>query len=80
MVGKKKKIQKKKNDYWFSPKGVISNFKSIHWTSMKSRKDGTEGVLKKYGKVVFFILCFAVLFVGIDASISALMRFAGFFG
>ena len=77
MVGKKKE---KKKDYWFNPKEIIKNFKAIHWLPMLSKKDGTEGVLKKYGKVVLFMALFAVTFVGIDALISLIMKSAGFFG
>lgn len=76
MVGKKKK----EHDFWFNPKEIVKNFKSIHWTPLRSKKGGTEGVLKKYGKVVLFMVLFAVVFVGIDALVSLVMKTAGFFG
>ena len=81
MIGKNKTkaSTKKKHDFWFNPKGIIQNFKSIHWTPLKSKKDGTDGVLKKYVKVLTFMISFAILFVGIDAIVSVAMKGAGFF-
>jgi hypothetical protein len=76
----KSKVPKKKHDFWFSPKGVFQNFKAIRWQKMKSQKDGTDGVLKKYFKVVGFIVLLALMFVGIDGLVSLIMTNAGFFG
>lgn len=76
----KSKVPKEKHDFWFSPKGVYQNFKAIHWQKMKTQKDGTDGVLKKYFKVVGFIAGLALIFVAIDGLVSLLMTHAGFFG
>lgn len=76
----KSKVPKKKHDFWFNPKGVYQNFKAIHWQKMKSQKDGTDGVLKKYFKVVGFIAGLAIMFVAIDGLVSLVMTHAGFFG
>lgn len=74
------KKEKKVHDFCFNPKGVYKNFKAIHWLKMKSQKDGTDGVIKKYFKVVGFICGLALMFVAIDGLVSLIMTHAGFFG
>ena len=66
-----------KKEHWFSPKGIIQNFKSIQFLQMRKAKDGTDGVLAKFGKVVLCIILFGAIFVGIDALLSFVMNIAG---
>ena len=66
-----------KKEKWYSPKGVIQNFKQIHWLPLKSKKDGTDGLMRKFGKVVGFILIFALAFVLLDALYSVVLTNVG---
>lgn len=80
MFKKKETKQKQKKSFWFSPKKILRNFKSIHWMKLKSSKDGTDGLLKTYGKVVGAMIITALTFVAIDALVSGVMSVAGMFG
>lgn len=70
-------MEKKKKEHWFSPKGIIKNTKSIQFLKMRKAKDGSDGVLGKFGKVVFCIIVFGLIFVLIDALLSFGMNAAG---
>lgn len=73
----KKNKGKIKKEKWYSPKGVIQNFKQIHWLPLKSKKDGTDGLMRKFGKVVGFMLIFALVFVLLDALYSVVLTNVG---
>lgn len=73
----KKKETKVKKEKWYSPKGVVQNFKQIHWLPLKSKKDGTDGLLVKFAKVVGFMLLFALAFILLDAIYSVILTKAG---
>lgn len=75
----KKNKEKKKRDFWFNPKKIRENFKTIHWLPLVKTKDGSECLLAKYGKIVFFMAFIALIFVAIDAGVSSLMSVAGLF-
>lgn len=70
-------MKKRRKEHWFSPKGIIQNTKSIQFLQMRKAKDGSDGVLSKFGKVVFCILVFGLIFVLIDALLSFGMNAAG---
>lgn len=74
---KNKTDKAQKKSVWFSPKNLISNFKTIKWISLKSGKDGKPGLLKQFFKIVVFMVIVALLFVGIDALISFVLTNAG---
>lgn len=71
---------KQKKEHWFSLKGIIDNFKKIRWLPLRSRRDGTDGLLVKFTKVVLFMLVFAVIFIAIDALFSYGIVHTGFMG
>lgn len=72
-----KKKAKAKREHWFSPKGIIENSKKIHWLQLKNKKDGSDGLLTKFGKVVMFMLVFALLFIALDAIYSVVLTRVG---
>ena len=58
---------------WFSPKLIHESFKAIKWLPMKTTKAGKEGLLKKFGKVVFFIAASACVIALLDALVAFLL-------
>jgi hypothetical protein len=74
---KENKPVKVKKERWYSPKGVIQNFKQIHWLPLKSKKDGTDGLLVKFTKVICFMLMFAIAFIVLDALYSVVLTRIG---
>ena len=71
------KNKKNRKEHWFSPKGIIENFKSIHFLQFGKARDGSDGIALKYGKTVFLMIVFALIFMIIDVLLSMLMHVAG---
>lgn len=69
---------KQKKEHWFSVKKIWQNFKTIEWLPFRTQKDGTEGVLKKFGAVVAILVVSALLFVAIDALLTLVISYGGF--
>lgn len=70
-------MKKKKVEHWFSPRGIIKNFKTIHFLQMKKAKDGTDGVLSIFFKTVLIMLGFGLLFTLFDGLLSMGMSAVG---
>lgn len=64
-------------NHWFSPKKIYENFKTIEWLPLLSKKDGTEGILKKFGAVVLILIAFALAFVVIDTLLTVIITYGG---
>lgn len=68
---------KTKTEHWFSPKGIVTNFKSILWLPLRNKKDGSDGLLMLFAKTVLIMLIFALIFLGIDAIYAVILSAVG---
>lgn len=70
-------FMKPKTEHWFSPKGIVQNFKSIRWLPLKNRRDGSDGLLMLFAKTISTIIIFALIFLAIDAIYAVVLSAAG---
>lgn len=69
---------KQKKEHWFSVKKIWQNYKTIEWLPFRTQKDGTEGILKKFGAVTTILIVSALIFAAIDALLTLVISYGGF--
>ena len=66
-----------KTKAWFAPSAIWANFKKIKWLPLRRRKDGRDGLLATYGKVIIFIALFALAYIVIDFILGGITSAIG---
>ena len=67
---------KRTTEHWYSPEGIISNFKTIRWLPLTGSRS-EPGLIRMFIKTTCTIILFALLFLGMDAVLAFVLSMAG---
>ena len=67
---------KRTTEHWYSPEGIISNFKTIRWLPLTGSRS-EPGLIRMFIKTTCTIILFALLFLGMDAVLALVLSMAG---
>ena len=67
---------KRTTEHWYSPEGIISNFRTIRWLPLTGSRFET-GLIRMFLKTTCMIILFALLFLGMDAVLALVLSVTG---
>ena len=67
---------KRTTEHWYSPEGIISNFKTIRGLPLTGSRS-EPGLIRMFIKTTCTIILFALLFLGMDAVLALVLSMTG---
>lgn len=67
---------KRTTEHWYSPEGIISNFRTIRWLPLTGSRS-EPGLIRMFVKTTCTIILFALLFLGMDAVLALVLSMTG---